>query len=92
MHHQKRALTDAALLSVLRLVRKGVGLLGLAVLVSLAGSSAWAAGSFAFEDLQPILNQQPVLAKWLTGGLEFAETGDALRIGQNVNPRLAGDA
>jgi hypothetical protein len=90
MHHQKRALTNAALLSVLRLVRKGVGLLGLAVLISLPGSSAWAGGSFALEDLRPILQQEPVLAKWLTDGLEFAETGDAVRIGQNVNPRFGG--
>ncbi len=63
----------------------------MAVLVPLPGSAAWAGGSFSFEqDLQPILNQQPVLAKWLTGGLDFDETGDALRIGQNVNPRFGG--
>ena len=30
------------------------------------------------------------MAKWLTDGLEFAETGDAGRIGQNVNPRFGG--
>ncbi|HEY9072492.1 MAG TPA: hypothetical protein VIN67_00045 [Desulfobaccales bacterium] len=62
----------------------------LAVSISWPGAAAWAGGSFAFEDLRPILNQQPVLAQWLTGGLEFAETGDALRIGQNVNPRFGG--
>lgn len=90
MNHRKRALTNASLLSVFNLVRTGVGILGLAVLVSLPGASAWAGGSFAFEDLQPILQQEPVLAKWLTGGLEFAETGDAVRIGQNVNPRFGG--
>jgi hypothetical protein len=90
MHHQKRDLTKAALLSALRLVRKGVCLLGLAVLVSWPGSSAWAGGSFAREDLRPILQQEPVMAKWLTDGLEFAETGDAGRIGQNVNPRFGG--
>jgi hypothetical protein len=90
MNHQKRALTNDAVLSVFYLVRKGVWLLGLAVLVSLAGSSAWAGGSFALEDLRPILQQEPVMAKWLTDGLEFAETGDALRLGQNVNPRFGG--
>ena len=63
---------------------------GWRLLVSGPGSAAWAGGSFAFEDLQPILNQQPVVAKWLTGGLDFAETGDASRIGQNVNPRFGG--
>jgi hypothetical protein len=72
-------------------LRKGVFLLALALLVALPGSMAWAGGSFSFEqDLQPILNQQPVLAKWLTGGLDFDETGDAVRIGQNVNPRFGG--
>lgn len=71
------------------MVRKGVGWLAIALLVSLP-VSVWAGGSFAFEDLRPILNQEPVLAKWLTGGLDFDETGDALRIGQNVNPRFGG--
>ena len=90
MNHRNRALTHAALLSLLHLVRKGVCLLALALLISLPGSSARAGGSFAFEDLQPILNQQPVMAKWLTDGLEFAESGDAMRIGQKVNPRFGG--
>ena len=73
------------------LVRKGIGWLALALLLSLPGSMAWAGASFSFEeDLLPILNQQPVIAKWLTGGLEFDQTGDAVRIGQNVNPRFGG--
>lgn len=72
------------------LVRKGVLLSVLALLLSWTSSAAWAGGSFAFEDLQPILNQQPVLAKWLTGGLDFDQTGDAVRLGQNVNPRFGG--
>ena len=90
MNHRKKAFTHAALLSLLHRVRKGVCLLGMAVLVSLPGSSAWAGGSFALDDLRPILKQEPVMAKWLTDGLEFAETGDAVRIGQNVNPRFGG--
>jgi hypothetical protein len=72
------------------MVRTGVLLLAMAVLVSWPGSAAWAGGSCAREDLRPILHQEPVLAQWLTGGLEFAETGDARRIGQNVNPRFGG--
>jgi hypothetical protein len=73
------------------LLRKGFFWLALVVFLSLAGGAAWAGGSFSFEqDLLPILNQQPVIAKWLTGGLDFDETGDAIRIGQNVNPRFGG--
>jgi hypothetical protein len=75
---------------MLNLFRKGLCLLVLALLIFLPGSAAWAGGSFAFEDLRPILNQQPVLAKWLTGGLDFDQTGDAARVGQNVNPRFGG--
>jgi hypothetical protein len=65
-------------------------LLAAVVFISLPGAMAWAGGSFALEDLRPILNQQPVLAQWLTGSLDFDETGDAVRIGQNVNPRFGG--
>jgi hypothetical protein len=72
------------------MVRTGVGLLALALLISLPGSAVWAGGSFATEDLLPILQQAPVMAKWLTDGLEFDQTGDAVRIGQNVNPRFGG--
>jgi hypothetical protein len=76
--------------SIAVMIRKGVGWLVMAVLISLPGSAAWAGGSFALEDLRPILNQQPVLAQWLTGSLDFDETGYAIRIGQNVNPRFGG--
>ncbi len=76
---------------IAEMVRKGVGWLILAVLISLPGALAWAGGSFAFEqDLLPILHQQPVLAQWLTGGLDFDQSGDAIRIGQNVNLRFGG--
>ncbi|MGO9174819.1 MAG: hypothetical protein ACLQED_01550 [Desulfobaccales bacterium] len=72
------------------MVQRGIGVLVMAVLVSWPGALAWAGGSFGFEDLRPILNQQPVLAQWLTAGLDFDESGDAVRIGQNVNPRFGG--
>jgi hypothetical protein len=72
-------------------LRKGVFLLALALLLAWPGVKAWAGGSFSFaQNLQPILNQQPVIAKWLTGSLEFDQIGDAVRIGQNVNPRFGG--
>jgi hypothetical protein len=90
MNHQKIASTHSARLSALHWFRKGLGLLGMAVLISLPGSPSRAGGSFAFDDLRPILHQQPALAQWLTGGLEFDQTGDAIRIGQNVNPRFGG--
>ena len=70
--------------------RKRVCWLALAVLVSFPGSAAWAGGSFALEELLPILQQEPVIGKWLTDGLEFDHTGDAVRLGQNVNPRFGG--
>jgi len=66
------------------MVRKGIGVLVMAFLISLPGSAAWAGGSFAFEDLRPILNQQPELAKWLTAGLEFDQADIAVRLGQNA--------
>lgn len=30
------------------------------------------------------------MAKWFTDGLEFDQTGEAVRLGQNVNPRFGG--
>ncbi len=70
--------------------RKGFFLLALALFLAWPGSAAWAGGSFAFEDLQPILNQQPVLSQWLTASLDFDQTGLAVRLGQNVYPHLGG--
>lgn len=70
--------------------QKWICLLGISILVSLLGHSAWAGGSFSLDDLKPILAQEPVIEKWLTDGLDLDETGDAVRIGQNVNPRLGG--
>jgi hypothetical protein len=63
----------------------------LGLLVGLPGPVAQAGGSFSFEqDLLPILRRQPVIAKWLTGSLDFDQTGDAMRIGQNVMPQFGG--
>jgi hypothetical protein len=90
MYHQERALPDAAFLSIFHLDRKGVCLLALAVLLGLPGSAAWAGGSVHLDDLRVIWQQEPVLAKWLNDGLEFDQTGDAIRIGPNVNLRFGG--
>jgi hypothetical protein len=51
---------------------------------------ASAQGTFPFEDLKPILNQKPELAKYLLATLEFDEGGIAPRIGSNVNEKLGG--
>ena len=72
------------------MLRKGFCRLAMVILISWPGASAWAGGSFSLEDILPILHQQPVMAQWLTGGLKFDQTGDAMRIGQNVNPRFGG--
>lgn len=76
---------------VFNILRKIVFGLALALLFSYPGSAVRAGGSFSFEqDLLPLLKQQPVMAQWLTSSLDFDETGDAIRIGQNVNPRFGG--
>ena len=51
---------------------------------------ASAQGTFPFDDLKPILNQKPELAKYLFSTLEFDEGGIASRIGSNVNEKLGG--
>ena len=67
-----------------------IGLAAAVFLVLALGSTAFAQGSFSRDDLQPILEQQPAIAAWVANGLDLDETGDAMRIGQNVNPNLGG--
>lgn len=48
-------------------------------------------GSFDFEDdLRPLLSQNPVLEEYIVNTLDLSESGIAMRIGQNVNPRFGG--
>jgi hypothetical protein len=70
--------------------RNGASALGMAIMVCLSGVAAWAGGSFAREDIKPILEQESVIAKRLAEGLDLDETGSATRIGQNANAHLGG--
>jgi hypothetical protein len=75
---------------MMRFFRSAAYALGSVVLVFSLSAAAWAGGSFALEDIKPLLEQEPVLAKWLIDGLDLDETGAATRIGQNVNAHLGG--
>lgn len=73
------------------IARTGFLFFALALLICSSCSMALAEGSFSFEaDLMPILKQKPAIAKWLTGSLDFDDSGDALRIGDNVMPQFGG--
>jgi hypothetical protein len=53
-------------------------------------SASYSGGSFILDDIKPILNQAPVIQKYLFTSFELEKSGDANRIGNNVNPRLGG--
>jgi hypothetical protein len=65
-------------------------LIALTAVTLLSAQSSYAGGSFALEDILPILQQDARLATWISNSLDIDETGDATRIGQTVNPRLGG--
>jgi hypothetical protein len=54
------------------------------------GSVANAGGSFQIDDIKPVIAQSPDIEKYLFTTLELAKSGDANRIGGNINPRLGG--
>jgi hypothetical protein len=56
----------------------------------IVSSISYAGGSFLIEDIKPILVQSPEIQKYLFDTLELERSGDANRIGNNVNPRLGG--
>jgi hypothetical protein len=60
------------------------------LMLTVSVSSTRAGGSFAYKDILPILAQEPVMDKFINDGLEFNDSGSAMRIGQNVNPRFGG--
>ncbi|MCC6547943.1 hypothetical protein IT570_12325 [Candidatus Sumerlaeota bacterium] len=47
-------------------------------------------GSLDFSDVKELLNQQPLIARFITESLEVRHVGDAARIGYGDNPVLAG--
>ncbi|MDR3570503.1 MAG: hypothetical protein P4L43_20965 [Syntrophobacteraceae bacterium] len=74
-----------------KIVCKGLLFFALALLLCSSGAIARAGGSFSFtDDLLPILREQPLIATWLTASLDFDDTGDAVRIGENVMPQFGG--
>jgi hypothetical protein len=63
----------------------------IAVLVFMAGlPSLFAGGSFATEQVLPLLKQNPELYDFVTRNLELESGGWAVRIGSRVNPDLGG--
>jgi hypothetical protein len=60
------------------------------VAVLFFSSASYSGGSFILDDIKPILNQAPVIQKYLFTNFELEKIGDANRIGNNVNPRLGG--
>lgn len=62
----------------------------LAAIVFLYQETAFAGGSLPFSDLKELLDQQPVLAKFISEHLDVAEIGTAQRVGGRVNEELSG--
>ena len=75
---------------MVRWVPKGICASGIVVWVLICSCPVRAGGSFSRDDLAPVLAQSPIVAEWIAGALELDETGDAVRIGQNINPHLGG--
>ena len=54
-------------------------------------SQVFAGGSFRLDiELEPILNQQPLIKDFLLEAFDIAESGWASRIGQQVNEKFGG--
>ncbi len=74
-------------------VKKGICSSAVLIIVAagvLFSPASYAGGSFILDDIKPVLGQAPVVEKYLFTGLELEKSGDANRIGSNVNPRLGG--
>ena len=57
---------------------------------ALLSLAAHAGGTFFFTDLKELLNQQPILARFLADHFDIAEVGTAPRIGTGTNKHLSG--
>jgi len=63
--------------------------LGIVLQCTLA--TAFAGGTVDFvQDVQPIIMQRPFFAKFLFDTFDFEKSADAVTIGREVNPQLAG--
>jgi hypothetical protein len=47
-------------------------------------------GSFLLDDIKPVIQQSPDVEKYLFATLDLEKSGQANRIGNNINPRLGG--
>ncbi len=57
----------------------------------LFSSSLFAEGSFEFDTkLLPLLKKDNSIGKYLLETIDFSKSGSAIRIGQDVNPKLGG--
>ncbi len=65
-------------------------IMGVMIAFIISGSAAYAGGSFLLDDIKPLIAQSPDIHKYLFATLELEKSGQANRIGNNVNPRLGG--
>jgi len=65
-------------------------ILGGIIAFIISGSAAYAGGSFLIDDIKPVIAQSPDIEKYLFTTLELTKSGQANRIGNNINPRLGG--
>ncbi len=64
-------------------------LLGAAILLFAVGAAS-AGGSLDFSDLKDLLEQQPILARFISEHLDVAKIGNGGRIGGKVSEELGG--
>jgi hypothetical protein len=65
-------------------------IMGVMIAFIISGSAAYAGGSFLMDDIKPVFAQSPDIQEYLFSTLELEKSGQANRIGNNVNPRLGG--
>lgn len=64
--------------------------MGVMIAFIFPATAANAGGSFLLDDIKPVIEQSPDIEKYLFATLELTKSGQANRIGNNVNPRLGG--
>jgi hypothetical protein len=64
--------------------------MGVIIAFIFSAAVANAGGSFLLDDIKPLIAQSPEMQKYIFATLELTKSGQANRIGNNVNPRLGG--